>query len=67
MLWLVLMALVSLRKPASWVVRHRETGRLLETFDERRAELFATDPRFEVVDILTHLASLNSSAKVQGA
>lgn len=46
-------------KTASWVIREKETGRVvLETFDERVLKLKLKD-EYELVPILEHLQSLN--------
>lgn len=44
----------------SWVVREKDSGKVLfETFDKRKVDALNTK-RYEAVPILEHLASLNS-------
>ena len=47
------------RKPASWIIKRRDTGEIvMETFSAEIAD--AVDPsRFIVTPILQHLVSLN--------
>lgn len=49
-------------KTASWIIREKETGRvIMETFDPRIVGAINTQ-RYEVVPILTYLQSLNAKA-----
>lgn len=48
------------RRPASWVIRDRQTGEvLMETFDPRLVAALRSD-RWAVVPILTYLEGLNA-------
>lgn len=47
------------RFPASWVIRHRETGAvIMEVFDRRAVERLRDE--YEALPILTYLESLNT-------
>jgi hypothetical protein len=53
----------SLSRTASWVIREKETGRVIcETFNERAVS--APKPKYEAVPILQYLQELNRSIKL---
>jgi hypothetical protein len=49
------------KTPSSWVIRHKETGKVIcELFNPRNVAAINTD-KYEAVPIHTYLASLNRS------
>ena len=47
----------------SWVIRHRESGRVIaETFERKTVDALNTE-KYEAVPILTYLASLNAAIR----
>jgi len=50
---------------ASWVIRSKETGRVLfETFDKQKVDMLNTE-RYEALPIQTYLASLNGAKEAE--
>lgn len=57
------LAQIEAQKPASWVIREKETGKVvMETFDQKKVDALNT-AKYEAVPIHDHLASINTPEK----
>lgn len=55
--------LIASRKPASWVIREKETGAvIMETFDQKKVDALNT-AKYEAVPILDYLVGINGQMK----